>query len=388
MKLTFYSNYLNHHQVLVADELYKLLGENYHFVATLPRNPLRLKGGGDFSTRPYCILAGETKDAHNKALRLSIESDVCIFAASSQFYAVVRAKQCPEKLSFELGERWLKHGLLSFLSPVFRQWYFNYIRYFRKANFYKLCCSSFTAEDDEKLYAYRGKHYKWAYFTKVEDKYVVKSISDISKTDEISFMWCSRFLKLKHPELPILMASRLKEKGYKFHISMFGDEGIADKHEKVYSRAKLEKLIIDNRVEDCVTLMGHFPNSEILQAMRNSDIFLFTSDRLEGWGAVANEAMSNGCVLVASDEIGSTPYLIKDGENGFQFKSKNLDSLMEKVEWLLTHQYEMYKMQYVAYEQMKNIWNPSKAATSLLQLIDDLQNDRKCSLIEGPCSIA
>ncbi len=29
MKLAFYINYLNHHQVLVAEEMYRLFGENF-----------------------------------------------------------------------------------------------------------------------------------------------------------------------------------------------------------------------------------------------------------------------------------------------------------------------------------------------------------------------
>ncbi len=33
-------------------------------------------------------------------------------------------------------------------------------------------------------------------------------------------------------------------------------------------------------------------------------------------GAVANEAMANGCVVVGSHEIGSIPYLIQDLSNG------------------------------------------------------------------------
>ena len=53
------------------------------------------------------------------------------------------------------------------------------------------------------------------------------------------------------------------------------------------------------------------PNAKILQEMRKHEIFLFTSDRNEGWGAVSNESMSNGCMLVGSDGIGSIPFLVK-----------------------------------------------------------------------------
>ena len=110
MNLVFYTNYLNHHQVLVADELYHLLGDGFCFVATLPHNEKELKGGADYSTRSYCILAAESDSAHEKALYMAREADACVFGACSQVYAVERAKKNPNGLSFEMGERWLKHG--------------------------------------------------------------------------------------------------------------------------------------------------------------------------------------------------------------------------------------------------------------------------------------
>ena len=60
--------------------------------------------------------------------------------------------------------------------------------------------------------------------------------------------------------------------------------------------------------------------------MRKHEIFLFTSDRNEGWGAVSNESMSNGCILVGSDGIGSIPFLVEDGVSGITFKRANTDS--------------------------------------------------------------
>ena len=142
------------------------------------------------------------------------------------------------------------------------------------------------------------------------------------KGEQIKMMWCARFLDWKHPELPVLLASKLKDNGYNFHIDMFGS-GV--EYEKTVELAnKLD-------VADVVSFCGNKPNEEILQAMRNHEIFLFTSDRGEGWGAVLSEAMANGCLVVAGDEIGSAPYLVQDGENGLLFKSNNLESLLFKV---------------------------------------------------------
>lgn len=381
MKLIFYSNYLNHHQVLVADELYRLLGDDYRFVATLPRNEKELKGGLDYSTRPYCLLAGETEAARAEGMRLAQEADVCVFGACSQEYAVERARQMDCGLSFEMGERWLKRGWKNIFSPRLIKWWINYRRYFHSQPFYKLCSSAFAASDDRKLFAYRGRHYKWGYFTAVDEDYKVESpklgVSTLEITPHI--MWCSRFLKLKHPELPIHMAANLKSKGYRFILDMYGSGE---------EETTTKSLACELGVEDVVRFHGALPNAEILEVMRQHDIFLFTSDRYEGWGAVANEAMANGCVLVASDAIGSTPYLIRDGVNGFSFASESVEALTERVEWLLCQPEQMRLMQREACYTMQEVWSPAKAASALMCLVDDLQHGRECSIINGPCSKA
>lgn len=381
MTLTFYSNFLNHHQVLIADELYILLGKDFRFVATLPRDEKELKGGADYSSRPYCILAGESAEAHDEAMRLARESDTCVFGACSQEYAVERARQKNCGLSFEVGERWLKRGWVNIISPRLREWWWNYQRYYRNKPFYKLCSSAFAAEDDRKMFAYKDRHFKWGYFTKVEEYFVVEAPNLGVSTSEITthIMWCSRFLRLKHPELPVRMALKLKEQGYKFMLDMYGSG------EEEEATKQLAKTLV---VEDVVKFHGALPNEEILEAMRQHEIFLFTSDRYEGWGAVANEAMANGCVLVASNAIGSTPYLIIEGKNGFSFKSEDVESLTDCVKRLLDSPQDMCRMQKEARNTMVTMWSPPKAAEALLTLIDDLQNYRESSILNGPCSKA
>ena len=231
------------------------------------------------------------------------------------------------------------------------------------------------------MFAYKDRHFKWGYFTKVEEYFVVEAPNLGVSTSEITthIMWCSRFLRLKHPELPVRMALKLKEQGYNFMLDMYGSG------EEEEATKQLAKTL---GVEDVVKFHGALPNEEILEAMRQHEIFLFTSDRYEGWGAVANEAMANGCVLVASNAIGSTPYLIIEGKNGFSFKSEDVDSLTDCVKSLLDNPTDMYRMQQDARNTMVTVWSPQKAAEALLTLINDLQNDRECSILNGPCSRA
>ena len=45
----------------------------------------------------------------------------------------------------------------------------------------------------------------------------------------MTIMWCSRFVGWKHPELAIMMAARLKEKGYNFMLDMYGSGSMFSK---------------------------------------------------------------------------------------------------------------------------------------------------------------
>lgn len=379
MKLAFYCNHLNHHQVRVADEIYRLLGDEYVFISTLPRNKDSLKGGADYSSRPYCILAGESHEAHERAMELARNAEVCVFGACSQEYAVERARQKDCGLSFEMGERWLKRGWINVLSPTLRQWWMNYMRYYHKKPFYKLCSSAFVAKDDVKLGAYHGRHYKWGYFTGVDCDFVVEASSDVSTTEITPLMWCSRFLSLKHPELAVKMADRLKKDGYRFVLDFYGSGEV-----ELKTRDMVEGL----RLQDVVRFHGAIPNERVLREMSRHKIFLFTSDRFEGWGAVANEAMSQGCALVGSDAIGSVPYLIEHRVNGMIFKSGDIDSLTRCVKELLDNSSLLDSIRHNAVKTMQTMWSPKVAARNLLQLIDDLQNGRSCSIEKGPCSKA
>lgn len=377
MTIVFFSNFLNHHQALLSDELYKITNKNYYFVA-LSEMPDSFKRNGypDYDDRPYLLKAYEDERNWQKAQELAVDADVALFGASSLHFEIIRAQA--GKFSFEVGERWLKRGWINLFSPRLLKnlWYYH-SKGWSKKPLYKLCSSAYCAGDQYLLQSFKGRCYKWGYFTKVEKEYDNKA-RDIDTSSLEQLMWCARFLKWKHPEFPVKLAARLKAKGYHFMLDMYGS---GEEYENIV--ALINKL----GVNDCVHLCGNLPNDEILNEMRRHNIFLFTSDRNEGWGAVLNEAMANGCVPVAADAIGSVPFLVQDGENGMIFKSENLDSLEEKVLVLLNNRPRVIEMATAAVETM-NLWSPHVAAERLIQLIQVLHNG-KCTPYEyGPCSIA
>lgn len=376
MLFVFFCNFLNHHQVLVADELYCRLQGQFVYVSTMPAKAELLKGGQDYSSiRQYCIRAFDSKENDEKALDLAKNADVCIFGADSLKYAIERAKYS-KGLTFEVAERWLKRGVLNLCSPRLLRWLFTYHFIFPDKNWYKLCANSYTSQDDEKLLAYKNKHYKWGYFVSPKLNNVVKHSED---NLSVRILWCARFLRLKHPELVICLAARLKKEGYKILIDMLGDGEIKEE-----MCAFADKLC----VSDIVRFHGSVSNDDVNKKMAESDIFLFTSDKREGWGVVMNEAMNNECCVVASDAIGSTHFLVNDGETGVIFKSCNIESLYEKVKWLLDNPEERIRIAKQGYKSITEIWSPHNAVKNLLALIDDLKNGKETPITVGPCSKA
>ena len=391
MRIAFYSVVLNQHQAPVADQLWELTLHDYVFVEL--KQSFENKGGTeDYSRRPYLLRAWETHEKYEYAMNLARTADCCVFAGIESLPFEKERMKCG-LLSFEMGERWLKHGFKSMASPRLLKWWLTYkFGGWNKKPLYKLCCSAFCAQDHNKLKSFVGKCYKWGYFTRVDDNITVETPQGVSTSGTLhTLMWCARFLKLKHPELPVFLAKRLKSKGSLFHLDMYGTGEL---------EAQTKQLADKLDIMDVVTFHGAIPNNMVHEAMRKADIFLFTSDRNEGWGAVANESLSEACVLVASDVIGSSPYLIVEGYNGFMFKGsktscslknpdlETLDSICEKIEYLLTYPQVCKQMQENAAKEMKQVWSPSVAAGRFLVLIENLKNDREVPFLSGPCSKA
>ena len=377
MKLIYYSIKLNHHQVYVADELFALLGSDFVFVEL--KNINENKGClEDYRSRPYLLCSWVSETSFKKAMNLALNADVCIFGGTESL-PFMKSRMERDLLSFYMSERWLKRGIYNIISPNLLKVYIDYwYRGWNQKPMYSLCCSAFAKNDFKRLKIFGGKCFKWGYFSKA-NKHNCETSEFREKINRTNIMWCGRFLSWKHPELVILLAVRLKKNGYNVNINMYGDGPCLD---------VVKKLISQENVSDMVTLNGSFSNDKIIAAMRHHDIFLFTSDKNEGWGVVANEAMSNNCCIVASDEIGSIPYLVKPGRNGMVFRSNSISSLYEQVKFLLDNPIERKRIANRGRETMVKFWNPANAAKSLLTLIEDIKAGRESSIAEGPGSKA
>lgn len=375
--IVFVSNFLNHHQFEVANKLYHLTQGRYRFIETEPMPDWIKKGGySEYENLPWLIQSWKSAQALKEAKQVVLEAEVLLWT-NNLFMNQVRQRLKSNKLTFDVGERWLKRGLINLLSPRLIKSQIYYHLFLKKKTLYKLCASAYAANDLTLMRSYKNHMFKWGYFTSVDEK--ERHNAGPAEATKIRIIQVARFISWKHLDLSIKMASRLKRMGYTFEFNIFGG-GPEEK--------RLRELISGLNVQDEVRLCGNRPNQEILQQMRNHDIFLLTSDRNEGWGAVINEAMGQRCAIVASYEAGSVPFLIADGINGLTYKHNSLDELTEKVRFLLDNPEKIKEYGDNAHHTINTIWSPTNAAKNFLKLVNALQHDDICNISEGPCSPA
>lgn len=378
MKVTFFSNFLNHHQLPFCLKMYEILGDNFKFIATEPIHKERIKlGYVDMSTLyPFSLNTYSNSENKEMAIKLGQESDVVLMGSAPSWFIKNRLKE--NKVTFYYSERLFKKGRWRVLNPrTIRNLYVNHIKY-KENKVYMLCASAYTAADFKLVGAYRGKTYKWGYFPKVESLDIEDVVS--KKEKEIpKLLWVGRFIDWKHPDEGIKLAYLLKKEGYKFTLDIIGTGEM---------EGYLKKLINQYKLSDKVNILGSMNPEKVRDHMKDANIFLFTSDFNEGWGAVLNEAMSSGCAVVASHAIGSAPFLIRNKENGLIYKNGDLNHLKDCVEALINDSNLCKRLGKEAYNTIYHTWNSEKAAERFIKLSESMITGNRINFNEGPCSVA
>lgn len=372
LSVVFLSNFFNHHQSALSDALWELTGGKYNFIETTAMPQGRKALGYHVEQKPYVIrYQGNEERVHD----LIQEADVVIAGSAPEKLVRVRIKT--GRLMFRYSERPLKKGFEAWkYLPRLVRWHW---RNPMGKPIYMLCASAYTAGDYAKFGLFRGRTYKWGYFPEAKQYENLQNL--LANKDTTEILWCGRFLDWKHPDDAIKAAKRLKEEGYSFRLNFIGRGEL---------EPQLRKMTLDFGLEDCVRFLGSMKPEEVRENMERSGIYLFTSDRNEGWGAVLNESMNSGCAVIASYAIGSVPFLIRDGENGLVYESGSVDMLYEKIKSLLDNPEQQKKLGAAAYETIVNEWNAETAAERLIALAEAILSGEKEPRFykNGPCSVA
>lgn len=372
MNVVFISNYFNHHQRSLSDYLYKQC-DSYYFISTKEmREERKLLGYGEANIPDYVFY--HTNDTYDDILKKIDTADVIIAGSAPE--SLLRECVRKNKLVFRYSERPLKKGFQIVKYPYrFIRWH--YVNP-SKAFIYVLCASAYAPVDYSKFLLFKNRMFRWGYFPEIKHYYLSELFE---KKNKAEILWCGRFLDWKHPDDAISIARRLIADGYDFVMNIIGTGTM---------EASLRQSICKYHLENNVQLLGSMPPEKVREHMEEAGIYLFTSDRQEGWGAVLNESMNSGCAVVASHMIGAVPYLMKHNTNGLIYKSGDIDALYQSVKYLLAHPEEQRRFGEAAYRTITEEWNAEIAAERIVNLAQHILDGEKYpDLYEsGPCSKA
>lgn len=371
MRITFFSNYFNAHQLPLALEIAAIDGIDYTFVSLLDTdgNVGRTSLDDSYS---FVLKEYQDEECSERAMKHVLEDEIVVFGDMAGKERFVRAREKTGKPFFRYAERILKRGdWWRFVPPkVYRTW--NRFSRYRNSNMLVLCSSAYTARDLSMFGFPVNKCLKWGYFPQVQ---VGKSALD-SKTPLPRYKaLCSaqRLIPWKRVDLQIRALQRVISAGNDVKLTIAGDGP---------ERKKLENLAVELGVSSNVAFLGELAHDDVLALMHENGVFLATSDRNEGWGATINEAMSMGCCVIASEEMGSVPYLIKDGTNGFSFCGGDSKAVSKKIVQALSNTDFAKRVGARARETVGGIWSAKEAAARFVELSKVISSTEKAGFLD------
>lgn len=377
VKTVFISNYMNHHQKPFSDAMYAALGEEYHFIQTEPmaREREDMGWGLDAARIPYVVFSYREEE---RCRALLDEADL-VLAGWTERTDLFLPRMEAGKLTLRLSERIYREGQWKAVSPRgLLAKYREHVR-FRNKPVYLLCIGAYVAADFALIGAYPGKMLKFGYFPPFRAQDVRKLFDGKRAQREIQLVWAARFIPLKHPEYAVRLAAELKAAGALFHLHMIGGGPL---------EADVEEQIAAADLGAQVTCHGFLKPDQVRDVMEAGHIFLFTSNYLEGWGAVLNEAMNSGCCVVASARTGAAPFLIEDGKNGVTWPDGGYQGFAGKVKELLARPERIEEMGRAAYETIRTEWNAERAAGECLRFYENWKRGVLALPESGPFSRA
>ena len=359
MKWVYVSNYMNHHVQPLCDELFRRLGTDFCFIQTDEMTKERRDlGWGNEQLPTYVIKYMQDRETCD---RLIMESDIAMIGWSSLPFSVMKQRFTNGKPAFRLSERIYKEGQWKRFSPRGLKAKEKEHGAFRDYPVYLLCVGAYVASDFRLIHAYPEKMYRFGYFTEVGEC----DFRQWTDSSVVKLLWTGRLMELKHPEYALHAAAELKRQGIAVQLDLVGDGPL---------RTALEQECRQLGLEEQVVFHGALQPKEVRQFMKSAAIFLFTSNYLEGWGAVVGEAMSCGCAVVASAEAGAVPFLIHSGQNGLTYEHNSYKEFLKQVLLLANDSAYAQKLGMEARQTVETLWNAETAVQRLLCFCEEQEH--------------
>lgn len=162
-----------------------------------------------------------------------------------------------------------------------------------------------------------------------------RKLQNLIRPDEIKhLLYIGHLSRGKRVDLLINIASELKILRNDFIIDIVGD---GPENNKL--KSQVEKL----QLSSYIRFHGFRQQNEIPEFLTQADLFLFPSE-YDIWGLVLVEAMAAGVPCIASVHAGASQDLIIENETGFKVDFEETESVVKKVNSLLSDTGELKRV--------------------------------------------
>lgn len=385
MKLAYCTNIWNHHQGPVCAELAKRLGpKDFRLLLYQPLDHqyslARINMGWNLNPPDEPWIVGPPKSCADVDYReqadIARTCDTLVYMSSVPYVTqeLLLERRRNGKISMLMGER---------LYKVKRPWYYSILprkiagrcivhHRFESTGVHFLTMGHGCVEDLAWLHVGRGRTWRWGYLTPASTEVCEKPMRD-----KVRVGWCGRMIDWKQVDLIIKAVAMLSdETRSKIKVTLVGNGD---------QECLLRRMVEECRLGEVIEFRDSMSANDVLDFMRGLDVYVFPSNRKEGWGAALLEAMDKGCVPIANASAGSTLEVVKDGHNGFVFKDGDIQALSEKIEYLALHPKEMHAMGQCAWRTIQ-FWTPQVGAERLCALIEAIGKKTASPFQEGLCA--
>lgn len=181
------------------------------------------------------------------------------------------------------------------------------------------------------------------------DGYTLVSVSNLSRTKGIDLnLYALQKICKNYPELRyIVIGGGLEE-------------------------VELRKLVMELKLERHVELLGRQPHNRVMAYMAACDVFTLPSWN-EGFGIVYLEAMANAKPVIGCQGEGIEDF-VAHGKTGLLIKPRDVDSLVDALDFLLSHPEESRAMGERARRLILEKYTWEKNAEKIIKIYDEVLN--------------
>ena len=304
MTIAYYTNVLSPHQLPLAREIVRLVGEeNYHYVYRDELDQERLSlGWGDKDLPRWCMRGSEDSP--------ELMAADLVYTGGLRPLGLIARRIAAGKKTFFVTERWFKPirlfginfpGACRLLVPSYRKMARRMVGLLNNPLCRCLAIGPWSKKDMLRLGVKAGQIWEWGYFVE-EGRRKREEGKGKSEEAALRVLWVGRIVGLKRVDTIITAVKALVSAGESQIVLDVYGSGMAESRLKKIARG-YEKIV-----------KFHSPVSidEVREIMREHDVYVFASDANEGWGAVVNEALEEGMKVFGTYEAGASAAMLSD----------------------------------------------------------------------------